>query len=56
MKNPINRKHFNHCLKKCCELCDNGNEEIAYDVLWSGAAYDKKEAQAAQQAKQIYAT
>lgn len=46
---------FQPLFKKVLELCENGNEEIAYDVLWSGAAYDKNEAQAAQQAKQSYA-
>ncbi|MDH5217818.1 MAG: ligand-binding protein SH3, partial [Gammaproteobacteria bacterium] len=33
------------------ELCENGNEEIAYDMLWSGKAYDAEQAKAAQQAK-----
>ncbi len=37
------------------ELCENGNEEIAYDMLWSGAAYDKDQAEAAKQAKLKYA-
>ena len=37
------------------ELCENGNEEIAYDMLWSGAAYDEEQAAAAQEAKQKYA-
>lgn len=33
------------------ELCENGNEEIAYSMLWSGAAYSAEQAQAAQEAK-----
>jgi len=37
------------------ELCENGNEEIAYDMLWSGAAYDHEQAQKAQEMKQKYA-
>ena len=37
------------------ELCENGNEEIAYDMLWSGKAYSEDEAQAAQAAKENYA-
>lgn len=35
-------------------LCENGNEEPAYQVLWSGKAYTKLEAQAARAAKQKY--
>jgi len=37
------------------ELCENGNEEIAYDMLWSGAAYDEEQAKQAQEMKQKYA-
>ena len=37
------------------ELCENGNEEIAYDMLWSGKAYSAEEAKAAQKAKAQYA-
>ncbi len=37
------------------ELCENGNEEIGYEMLWSGAAYSKEEALIAQEAKQKYA-
>ncbi len=36
------------------ELCENGNEEIAYRMLWSGKAYSPKEAQEARQAKERY--
>jgi len=36
------------------ELCENGNEEIAYDMLWSGAAYSPEEAKAAKEAKLKY--
>lgn len=38
------------------EMCENGNEEIAYDMLWSGAAYTSEQAKAAQAAKAKYAT
>ena len=38
------------------ELCENGNEEIAYDMLWSGKAYDAEQAKAAQQAKLRFAS
>ena len=37
------------------ELCENGNEEIAYNMLWSGMAYSQDEAAQAQQAKAMYA-
>jgi hypothetical protein len=33
----------------------NGNEEIAYRMLWSGKAYSAEEAQAAREAKARYA-
>ena len=36
-------------------LCENGNEEIAYEMLWSGAAYSPQEAQQAREAKARYA-
>ena len=42
---------FRHVL----ELCENGNEEIAYEMLWSGKAYAPEEAQKAKEAKQLYA-
>jgi len=37
------------------KLCENGNEEIAYDMLWSGAAYDAEQSKKAQEAKLKYA-
>ena len=46
---------FQPLFKEVLELCENGNEEIAYDMLWSGAAYSSEEAKAAQEAKQKYA-
>ena len=36
------------------ELCENGNEEIAYDMLWSGKAYSPEEAKKAREVKQLY--
>ena len=35
-------------------LCENGNEEIAYEMLWSGKAYDVAEAQQARRAKEQF--
>lgn len=45
---------FQPLFEKVLELCENGNEEIAYNVLWSGAAYNEDEARAAQVAKANY--
>jgi len=36
-------------------LCENGNEEIAYDMLWSGKAYSPEEARKARAVKELYA-
>ena len=46
---------FQPLFKDVLELCENGNEEIAYEMLWSGAAYDAEEAKAAREAKEKYA-
>ena len=46
---------FQPLFEKVLELCENGNEEIAYDMLWSGAAYSAEEAKAAKEAKAKYA-
>ena len=46
---------FQPLFKQVLELCENGNEEIAYDMLWSGAAYSPEEAKAAREAKKKYA-
>ena len=46
---------FQPLFNKVLELCENGNEEIAYDMLWSGTAYSKKDAVAARAAKEKYA-
>jgi len=35
-------------------LCENGNEEIAYRMLWSGKAYTPAEAAEARAAKEKY--
>ena len=46
---------FQPLFEKVIEICENGNEEIAYDMLWSGAAYDEETAKAAQAAKEKHA-
>jgi hypothetical protein len=48
-------KTFQPLFKRVLELCENGNEEIAYEMLWSGKAYSAEEAKAAQEAKARYA-
>lgn len=45
---------FQPLFQKVIDLCENGNEEIAYTMLWSGKAYDEEEAKAAKAAKARY--
>lgn len=46
---------FQPLFRKVLELCENGNEEIAYNMLWSGKAYDPEQARAAKAAKARFA-
>lgn len=46
---------FQPLFRQVLELCENGNEEVAYRMLWSGKAYDPEEASAARAAKERYA-
>ncbi|MEW8552577.1 MAG: ligand-binding protein SH3 [Candidatus Thiodiazotropha sp.] len=46
---------FQPLFRRVLELCANGNEEIAYDMLWSGQAYSHDEAKAAREAKARFA-
>jgi hypothetical protein len=46
---------FQPLFREVLALCENGNEEIAYEMLWSGKAYAPEEAQAAREAKAKYA-
>ncbi|MCR4377728.1 MAG: ligand-binding protein SH3 [Rhodospirillales bacterium] len=46
---------FQPLFREVLELCENGNEEVAYEMLWSGKAYSAREAEAARQAKKAYA-
>lgn len=46
---------FQPLFKDVLELCENGNEEIAYEMLWSGKAYSAQDAQAARAAKEAFA-
>ncbi len=45
---------FQPLFRKVLELCENGNEEIAYRMLWSGKAYTPEEAREARAAKERY--
>ncbi len=46
---------FQPLFRDVLALCENGNEEIAYEMLWQGKAYSKEEAEAARRAKQAHA-
>lgn len=46
---------FQPLFRRVLDLCENGNEEIAYEMLWSGKAYSPEDAQAAREAKARYA-
>jgi len=46
---------FQPLFQQVLDLCENGNEEIAYDMLWSGKAYSPEDARAAREAKQMAA-
>jgi len=48
-------KTFQPLFADVLDLCENGNEEIAYEMLWSGKAYSHDEAIAAQAAKAAFA-
>jgi len=46
---------FQPLFRQVLELCENGNEETAYRMLWSGRAYTPAEAAEARAAKERYA-
>jgi hypothetical protein len=45
---------FQPLFQRVLDLCENGNEEIAYNMLWSGKAYSAEEAREARAAKARY--
>lgn len=45
---------FQPLFQKVLDLCENGNEEIAYRMMWSGKAYSAEEAKVARAAKERY--
>lgn len=46
---------FQPLFRQALELCENGNEEFVYRMLWSGKAYSTEEAKEARAAKARYA-
>jgi hypothetical protein len=46
---------FQPLFRRVLELCENGNEELAYEMLWSGRAYSAEDARAAREAKERFA-
>jgi hypothetical protein len=46
---------FQPLFAKVLELCENGNEEIAYEMLWSGQGDSPEEACAARDARGKFA-
>jgi hypothetical protein len=46
---------FQPLFREVLELCENGNEEIAYNLLWAGKAYSAEEAIEARKVKAQYA-
>jgi hypothetical protein len=45
---------FQPLFEEVLEVCENGNEEIAYTMLWSGKAYSREDAAAAREAKRKF--
>ncbi len=54
-ENSHKSETFQPLFKQVLELCENGNEETVYTMMWSGKAYDAATAKAAQEAKLKYA-
>lgn len=46
---------FQPLFRDVLALCENGNEEVAYDMLWSGRAYSEEDARKARAVKERYA-
>ncbi|MCW8902341.1 ligand-binding protein SH3 [Sedimenticola sp.] len=45
---------FQPLFQQVLKLCENGNEEIVYSMLWSGKAYNPDQVKAAREAKARY--
>jgi len=50
-ENSHKSEMFQPLFQKVIDLCENGNEEIVYDMLWQGEAYTPELAKLAQAAK-----
>jgi len=50
-ENSHKSKSFQPLFQKVIDVCDNGNEEIVYSMLWQGAAYTPEMAKLAKSAK-----
>ena len=51
MKTLIKVIPFQPLFQKVIDVCENGNEEIVYSMLWSGEAYTPEMAERAKTAK-----
>ena len=51
-ENSHKSEKFQPLFQKVIDLCENGNEEIVYDMLWQGEAYTPELAKLAQAAKE----
>ncbi len=47
---------FQPLFRDVLALCENGNEEVAYTMLWQGRAYSAEDAKRAREAKARYAS
>ena len=50
-ENSHKSETFQPLFQKVIDVCENGNEEIVYSMLWQGAAYTPEMAQLAKSAK-----
>ena len=50
-ENSHKSETFQPLFQKVIDVCENGNEEIVYSMLWQGAAYTPKMAKLARTAK-----
>lgn len=46
---------FQPLFREVLDLCENGNEEVGYSMLWSGKAYTPDEADQARRQKALHA-
>jgi hypothetical protein len=46
---------FQPLFREVLELCENGNEEIAYTMLWQGKGYSPEDAAVARRTKVVHA-